>query len=87
MILSNDYIAVTKVGEEVKPDEFSVVTIQDSSTFKGKVHDIPEIPVFIGNRKIEVNDIVMFKKYSPDTHDIVELGLKFIRTSDILAVL
>lgn len=87
MQISNHFVVVEKLEE--KKEGLQLVELQDSSTFKGKVKYLPEIPVYIGNKQICVGDAVLFSKYSPDTQD-VELGeekLKFIKIEDILAVL
>lgn len=84
MNISSNYIVVVKLEEE-KKEGFQTVDIQDSSTFKGKVAIIPEVPVFVDNRRIGVGDTVLFAKYSPDTHDIQQM--KFVKVTDLLAVL
>lgn len=88
MQISNLFIAVEKL-EEPKQEGFQTVEVQDSSTFKGKVKFIPEAPVYIGNRQVAIGDIVLFAKYSPNTHDIEHEGLKlkFVSSQDVLAVL
>lgn len=92
MQISNNYIVVEKLEEEAK-EGFKAVEVQDNYVYKGKVTLIPEVPVFMGNQQIGVGDVVLFAKYSPDTHeiDLQEEGMphkvKFVATSDILAVL
>lgn len=88
MNISNNYIVVEKI-EEPKNNGFQIVKVQDSSTFKGKIKFVPEIPVFLGNQRIVIGDVILFAKYSPNTHDIEddELKLKFVKTEDVLAVL
>lgn len=89
MQISNNYIVVEKVEEEVK-EGFQTVSVQDSSVYKGKVITLPEAPVCMGNKFVTIGDIVLFAKYSPDTHEIdLENGkkVKFVKTSDVLAVL
>lgn len=86
MQVSNNYVAVEKVEDEQK-EGFQTVDVQDSSLFKGKITHIPEAPVFLGNQHLAVGDIILFSKYSPDTHEIEHEGkkYKFISTRDILA--
>ena len=84
MQISQDYIVVEKVEEE-KKGEFQTVQIQDSSTYKGKVK-------YVGVEGLnipKIGDVVLFAKYSPDTHDIEIEGekLKFVKINDVLAIL
>lgn len=88
MNISNNYIAVEKL-EEPKQEGFQTVQVQDSSIFKGKVKFIPEAPIFMGNKQVAPGEIVLFAKYSPNTHEAEHEGmkLKFVKSEDILAVL
>lgn len=88
MQISNNFIAVEKL-EEPKQEGFQTVEVQDSSSFKGKVKFIPEAPIYMGNKPVTVGDVILFAKYSPNTHDIEYEGLKlkFVSTQDVLAVL
>lgn len=82
--ISSKYVVVEKVIEP--PTEgFQEVKVQDSSVYKGRVVEIPDVPVYIGNRQIIIGDLVLFAKYSPDTHEIE--GNKFVRGEDLLKVL
>lgn len=86
MQVSNNYVCVEKVEEE-KKEGFQSVEVTDSSLFTGKITHIPEGPVFIGNTRLGVGDVILFSKYSPDTHEVDYQGkkLKFVSTRDILA--
>lgn len=84
MPLSSRYIKVEKCEEE-KQEGFQTAQVMDTSHYKGKVVAIPESPVFIDNHKIAVDDIVLFAKGSPDTHDIEKF--KYVRSDDLLEVL
>lgn len=88
MQISNKYVVVEKLEEEVK-EGFKSVEVQDNYVYKGKVTQIPETPVYMGNKPVTVGDIVLFIKYSPDTHEIDLDGkkVKFVAISDLLAVL
>lgn len=88
MQISNNYIVVEKLEEEVK-EGFKTVDVQDNYVYKGKVTHIPEAPVFLGNVQVAPGSIVLFAKYSPDTHEIDLDGkkVKFVGTNDILAIL
>lgn len=73
--------------EEEKKEGFQTVEVTDSSLFTGRVVNLPEMPVYLGNSPLQVGDIILFSKYSPDTHEIEHEGkkLKFVSTRDILA--
>lgn len=88
MQVSNLFIAVEKL-EEPKTEGFQTVEVQDSSSFKGKVKFIPEAPIYMGNKPVTIGDVILFAKYSPNTHEIEHEGLKlkFVSASDVLAVL
>lgn len=87
MRISNRYVALTKVEEEAK-EGFQAVQMIDGFVYKGRVHALPEAPVYIGNTPLAVGDIVCFAKGSPDTHEVTEDGLtmKLVVTDDILFV-
>lgn len=89
MQISNKYIVLEKILEEKKEDEFNVVSVQDSSTFMGKVKILPEIPVFIGNRQVTIGDKVLFAKNSPDTHEVEyeDDKVKFVALEDLLGII
>lgn len=88
MQISNKYILVEKLEEEAK-DGFKTVEVQDNFVYKGKITGLPEIPVYMGNTPVQIGQIVLFAKYSPDTHEIDLDGkkVKFVAISDLLAVL
>lgn len=89
MRLSNKYIAVEAVEKEKKEGEFEAVEVQDSFVYKGRVIGIPEAPVFLGNERVSEGDIVIWAKYSPDTHEIEEDGkkIKYVAVADIIRAL
>lgn len=82
--ISTKYIVLEKYIEPPK-EGFQEVKVQDSSVYKGRVVELPDVPVYVGNQKIEVGDLVLFAKYSPDTHEIEDR--KFVRAEDLLKVL
>lgn len=88
MQISNLYVVVEKVEEE-KKEGFQIVEVTDSSLFKGRVTHSPDHPIFMTNDRLAVGDIIVFSKYSPDTHDIELEGkkYKFVAVRDILAKL
>lgn len=88
MQISNLYVVVEKLEEEVK-DGFKTVEVQDNFVSKGKITHLPEIPVHMTNRQVTLGDVVLFAKYSPDTHgiDIEGKKVKFVAITDLLAVL
>lgn len=85
MQISNKYIAVEKVEEPVS-EGFQSVQVQDNSTYKGKVVKVGDTT---NTMSVHEGDIVLFAKYSPDTHEIEHEGkkLKFVKIDDVLAVL
>ncbi len=89
MQISQNYIVVQKAEEPVSTEEFKAVEIQDSFVYKGKVTNLPDVPVHMANRQIMLGDIVLFAKYSPDTWEIEHEGvkMKFVSIRDLLAVL
>ena len=88
MQISNNYVVVEKL-EEVKKEGFEVVNIQDNFVCRGKVVNIPEAPIYMGNERVMLGSTILFAKYSPDTHevDLEDKKVKFINVSDILAIL
>lgn len=88
MKISINYIVVEKIVEE-KKEGFQAVEVQDSFVYKGKVVNLPDPPVYIGNEQIKIGDVIMFAKYSPDTFEMEVEGqkVKFVNVSDILAIL
>lgn len=87
--LSINYVVVEKVDEPVS-EGFQAVEIQDSFVYKGKIVKMPqEQPMYIDNDKLALGDVIMFAKYSPDTVEVELDGkkLKFVKLSDVLAVL
>lgn len=82
--INANYIVVEKFEEE-KGDGFVAVEVQDSFVYKGRVKEIPQVPLYVDNHVLTVGDVVVFAKYSPDTHEID--GDKFIKAVDILKVL
>lgn len=89
MHIPSNRIVIEKVTEEVK-DGYQTVQVQDSSTFKGKVIELPKNSVIkIDAHEVIEGDILLFAQNSPDTHQINHEGkeIKFIKVGDILAVL
>jgi len=83
MILNSNYVLVEKIEEE-KGEGFQTVEVQDSFVYKGKIKEIPSCPCYIDSHPLDVGDVVLFAKYSPDTHEID--GDKFVLVKDILAL-
>lgn len=86
MQVSNNYVMVEKVEEE-KQEGFQTVEVTDSSLFTGRITNLPEVPVYLGNERLQIGDIILFAKYSPDTHEVKlkDKTYKFVSTRDILA--
>lgn len=88
MQISNKYLVVEKLEQEEK-DGFKTVEVQDNYVYKARVKYLPSIPVFMTDTQLKIGDIVLFAKYSPDTHEVDLDGqkVKFVAISDLLAVL
>jgi len=82
--INTDYVRIEKIEEE-KGDGFVAVEVQDNFVYKGKVKALPLRPVYVDSYLLEKDDIVIFAKYSPDTHEID--GDKFVKVTDILEVI
>jgi co-chaperonin GroES (HSP10) len=75
--------------EEPQAEGFKTVQVQDSFVYQGKIVLLPECPIHLGNRQLAIDDIILFAKYSPDTHEVDYDGqkMKLVKDADILAVL
>lgn len=88
MQINSNYVVVEKLEQPVQ-EGFKTVEVQDNFVYKGKVIQAPMQTAFVDSHQITEGDIVMFAKYSPDTHEIDHEGkkVKFIKITDILAVM
>lgn len=88
MPINSKYVVLEKC-EEVQKEGFKTVEVQDNFIYKGKVVRKPDCPCYVDNHAIAIGDVVVFAKYSPDTHDIELEGkkVKFVRVEDLLAVI
>lgn len=88
MQVSNSYIVVEPIEKE-KVEGFQTVETQDSFVYQGRVIEVPEAPIFMGNAAVGLGDTILFAKYSPDSHEIELEGKKyrFVSVRDILAKL
>lgn len=94
MKILGNRILVSKIEEE-KTEGFETVSPTDSFLFQGKIEQIPidwhEMgTVLVGPAKaLSVGLVVLFAKYSPDTHDVEVDGkkMKIVSVADVLAVL
>lgn len=88
MNVNSSYVLVEKV-EEPKVEGFQKLEVQDNYLYKGRIVQLPEVPVFVDNHRLGVGEVVLFAKYSPDTHEQELDGkkLKFVLQRDLLAVL
>lgn len=81
--IHGERVLVEKVeAEVVKEGEFKTVDVADSFIYKGRI--VKCSPILSDFKE---GDIVVYAKYSPDTHDLELDGrkLKFVNISDILA--
>lgn len=87
--ISVNYVLVKKLEEE-KKEGFQAVEVQDNFVYRGVIVQLPKSqPVYLGDDHLKVGDVVMFAKYSPDTHEIELEGVKhkFVKITDLLAVI
>lgn len=88
MNIFNGYILVEALPKE-KKEGFDIVETQDNFVYKGRVigveNDDNVTETFFN--KIKIGDVVLFAKYSPDTHEIDFEGrkVKFVKLTDVLA--
>lgn len=86
-------MVVKKIDQPKQEGSFEIVQVQDSSIYRGEVIDTPDCPVFVDNHQISIGDKIIFKKVSPDTHEVQDPNLfngdkvKFVIASDILMVI
>ena len=83
--LSNKYIVVEKFVPPKKEGEFEVAQVMGDEVYKGIIVELPEIPVYLGNRQLVIGDLVIFAPHSPDTFTIEKQ--KFVRSEDLLKCL
>lgn len=84
MEININYVVVEKVDEPVA-EGFKTVDVQDSFVYKGRITQLPAMHVYMCNKMLNVGDVVLFAKYSPDTFEVEKM--KFVKTTDLLAVL
>ncbi len=94
MQILGNRILVSKIEEEKKEGQFAVTELQDSFLYKGRVEQLGKLISFTQSdaalsKTISNGDIVLFAKYSPDTHELDHDGkkMKIINVEDVLAVL
>lgn len=82
MNILNGYLLVDKLPKK-EAEGFEVVETQDNFVYKGKVINKSK-----DIENIDIGSIVLFAKYSPDTHEIDFEGrkVKFVKATDVLAV-
>lgn len=90
MKIIGNRVLVTRVEEE-KKGGFETVEVTDNFVYKGRVAMIgtDEFTTSYVESFLSVGDVVLFTKYSPDTHEVDYDGekAKIISIDDILAVL
>lgn len=95
MKILGNRVLVSRV-EEAEAEGFTTVEVQDNFVYKGRVKQISHSASFnesvtpsgTVSPRINVSDIVIFAKYSPDTQDVEIDGemMKIINVNDILAI-
>lgn len=85
--INTHYVLVKKLKQE-KKEGFTTVDIQDNFIYKGQVTRLPEQPVFVDNYQVQLDDVVVFAKYSPDTHEVEVDGekMKMVTIKDLMYV-
>lgn len=85
MKILGNRILVRKCPVE-KKEGFTTVDVQDDFVYKGIIVESCLDAFKVG---VKEGDIVLFAKYSPDTHEIDVEGekMKVVRWDDVLAVL
>jgi len=87
MTISDQYVVVRK-REEEKEEGFLTANVQDNFVYEGIIKFLPEAPIYMGNDKLNIGDVILFAKYSPDTHEYDDgEKVKFVHKRDILAKL
>ncbi len=91
MKILGNRVLVSPLEKEVK-EGFQTVDVQDSLVYKGRIEQIGDTFLTTATSYqglYEVGSIILFAKYSPDTHEIEHEGKKYkvVEVSDILAVL
>lgn len=93
MKILGNRVLVRQVEKE-KKEGFQTVAVQDDFVYKGKVEQLGQVEPSIATgyrltEDVQVGDIILFAKGSPDTHEIEFEGKKYksVLVSDILAVL
>lgn len=93
MKLLGNRVLISPLPKEEK-EGFQTVEVQDSFVYKGKVEMVGQIEPTLAtgyrvSEDIKVGDILIFAKYSPDTHEYEHEGKKYksVLISDVIAVL
>lgn len=82
--INSRYVLVEKLPKEEK-EGFQTVEVQDEFLYRGRVKRLPAQPQYVDSYALQIGDIVIWAKYSPDTMEFEKD--KFVATNDILAVL
>ena len=83
--INSKYVVVKKYITPKAEGDFTVAQVIGDEVWKGVIVELPDQPVFLGNRQLVIDDVVIFTPYSPDTYKIEDL--KFVAISDLLKVL
>lgn len=82
MRIIGDRVLVKRVGETQSTEGFQKVEVLDSFLYKGEIVKTPDA-------SYDVGQIILFDKYSRNTHEVDFEGqkMKLVALNDILAVL
>jgi len=92
MQILGERLLVSRI-EDDKKEGFQTVDVTDSFVYKGKIEQVGDqswgTSTISTQSKLEIGQIVLFAKYSPDTQEIEHEGkkMKIIREEDVLAIL
>ncbi len=88
MKILGNRVLVSKVEEPVG-EGFQTVQVQDNFLYKGKVEQLGDLLQINASNPFDMGSVIIFAKYSPDTHEIEHEGKKYksVKVEDILAVL
>lgn len=86
--INTNYVMVEPI-EKPKTEGFTKVEVQDDFVYRAQVVQVPEAPTYVDNHRMAVGDVILFAKYSPDTHEVEQEGkkVKFVLVRDILSII
>lgn len=92
MKILGNRVLVSRIEEE-KKEGFTTVAVQDDFIYRGRIEEVSHVAAYVTHEQavmdLKKGDIIIFAKYSPDTHEVDIDGKKYksVAIPDILAVL